>query len=214
MPVGSDTDRWQNLRILQAHGTGDKDTKDLQQNVEMKELKGGRTPGMDGYGRNTNIWKSAEISKNNPFIEFAVDEVVTNAVTGLSETTTHIYKTRYQGGRAVLFNPLKNYGYGGWEKYQSDSDRLEEVCSSLLNMYYAKTIVDQYNANGEMVTQSSGSVHYSEYLESLISTTYGSYYCTLSLTTSGDWYANVKQVSDNSSVNNTSVAIKVVWCEI
>ena len=43
-------------------------------------------------------------------------------------------------------------------------------------MYYAKTIVDQYNANGEMVTQSSGSVHYSEYLESLISTTYGSYF--------------------------------------
>lgn len=45
-------------------------------------------------------------------------------------------------------------------------------------------------------------------------TTYGGYYCTLSLTTSGDWYANVKQTSDNSSVNSTAVAIKVIWCEI
>lgn len=186
MPVGSDTDRWQNLRILQAHGTGDKDTKDLQQNVEMKELKGGRTPGMDGYGRNTNIWKSAEISKNNPFIEFAVDEVVTNAVTGLSETTTHIYKTRYQGGRAVLFNPLKNYGYGGWEKYQSDSDRLEEVCSSLLNMYYAKTIVNQYNLQGEMVSQSGDSLYYSSYLKGLISSTYSSYFQLAGAASGGD----------------------------
>jgi hypothetical protein len=54
-----------------------------------------------------------------------------------------------------------------------------------------------------------------EYVLSVTAVTnYGGYYCTLSLTTSGEWYANVKQVSDNSSVNNASVAIKVVWCEI
>jgi len=174
--VTDPTHKWQNVRITQAHGTGakaygsGKEYPNIQQNITMTELAGGRTAGADGYGRNTNIYKSGDISKNNPFIEFAVDEIV-NGV-----TTTHTYKAKYQGGLSVLFNPLKNSGYGGWEKYQSDSDRLKEVCGSLVNMYYAKTIVDQYNANGEMVTQSSGSVHYSEYLESLISTTYGSYF--------------------------------------
>ena len=55
----------------------------------------------------------------------------------------------------------------------------------------------------------------SEYVLSVTAVTnYGGYYCTLSLTTNGDWYANVKQVSDNSSVNSTAVAIKVVWCEL
>ena len=175
--VNDPTHKWQNVRISQAHGTGAKayggestDIATIQQNVEMKELKGGRVSGEDGYGRNTNIWKSAEISKNNPFIEFAVDEVYGGV------TTTHIYKARYQGGLAVLFNPLKNAGYGGWEKYQSDSDRLEAVCSSLINMYYAKTIVDQYNSQGEMVNQSSDSVRYSSYLGKLITTTYSSYF--------------------------------------
>ena len=55
----------------------------------------------------------------------------------------------------------------------------------------------------------------SEYVLSVTAvTTYGGYYCTLSLTNTGDWYANVKQTSDNSSVNNASVAIKVIWCVI
>ena len=179
MPVYPDdpTHKWQNLKISQAHGTGAKaygdssvDIPAIQQDIEMKELKGGRVEGVDGYGRNTNIWKSGEISKNNPFIEFSVDEVINGTV------FPHTYKVRYQGGLSVLFDPTKNSGYGAWVKYQSDSDRLEEVCGSLVNMYYAKTIVDQYNSNGEMVTQSSDSVHYSSYLLGLISGTYSSYF--------------------------------------
>ena len=179
MPVYPDdpTHKWQNLKISQAHGTGAKaygdssvDIPAIQQDIEMKELKGGRVAGEDGYGRNTNIWKSGEISKNNPFIEFSVDEVINGTV------FPHTYKVRYQGGLSVLFDPTKNSGYGAWVKYQSDSDRLEEVCGSLVNMYYAKTIVDQYNSNGEMVTQSSDSVHYSSYLRGLITGTYSSYF--------------------------------------
>ena len=100
---------------------------------------------------NPLTFKSAAISKNNPFIEFYIEETVE----GEASPRKHKYRTKLQGGKNILFNPLKNSGYGGWEEFTSDNDELIEACDNLLNMYYAKYIINQYDSNGEIVNQSN-----------------------------------------------------------
>ena len=109
--------------------------------------------GLSALGRQPNIFKSVEISKNNPFIEISITETITKAGSA-DRVIPHTYKTKLQGGDYILFNPAKNSNYGGWEKFKSDNDELIDACDNLLNMYYAKYIINQYNANGEIVNQS------------------------------------------------------------
>ncbi len=133
------THTWSNPTINKVSGTDG--TVGVQTGVALSPL-----------GRQPNIFKSVEISKNNPFIEFSITETITQ--TGKADRTVpHTYRTKLQGGDYILFNPAKNSNYGGWEKFKSDHDELTEACDKLLSMYYAKYIINQYNANGEIVNQ-------------------------------------------------------------
>ena len=149
VPVSDASYTWQNPRIIKAHGTGDKNTSKIQQNIVMTSVKGGNDETKPGYGRNANIYRAEGISKNNPFIEFAIDRVKKSD--GTPETLT--YKVKMQGGKKILFNPAKGLD-GDWEKYTSEYEYLEEICDKVLDMYYAKTIINQYNSKGEIVHQS------------------------------------------------------------
>ena len=94
----------------------------------------GKTVAMTQLTRQGNIWKASGISKNDPFVTFTVG--------------SEVYKTELKGGSYICFNPLKSKPYGDWEKFESDQDKLRNACDSLLNMYYAKSVVKNYDDKG------------------------------------------------------------------
>lgn len=142
---------WSKPKLVEAYGVGTPKTADMTQLT--------RSTNRDKY-------MVDGISKRTLFFKLAVTETITyknaddtldttKGINGI-EKINHIYLTKYQGGNKVLFNPTLNNGYGGWETFTSDYDRLIEVCDSLLNLYYAKTLVNKYDDSGNVIVEYDG----------------------------------------------------------
>ena len=117
---------------------------------------------------NTNIYVKKGIKKNNPFLTFTVYGPDRDDPT---VGKTYEYKTCFQGGDFVLFDPSLNDNYGGWEEFVSDQEQLKRAVNLLRSSYYGCKIVSQYDSTGSQITDafftySSGLLNlYSNYAE-------------------------------------------------
>ena len=94
---------------------------------------------------NLNIWVKKNIKKNNPFITFTVVGPDRDDPT---KSKTYSYRTCFQGGDYVLFDPSLNDYDGGWEEFVSDQERLKRAVNLLRSTYYGCRIVSGYDDKG------------------------------------------------------------------
>lgn len=96
---------------------------------------------------NSNIYYKSNIPKNNPFITFTV---IGPDIDDPTKEKTYEYKTCFQGGDYVLFDPSLNHNYGGWVEFVSDQERLKRAVNLLRTTYYGCKIASQYNNTGNV----------------------------------------------------------------
>ena len=94
---------------------------------------------------NLNVWVKKNIKKNNPFITFTV---VGPRRDDPTKEMTYSYRTCFQGGDFVLFDPSLNDNDGGWEEFVSDQEKLKRAVNLLRSTYYGCRIVSDYDSDG------------------------------------------------------------------
>ncbi|MDD6488618.1 MAG: hypothetical protein PUG48_02230 [Clostridia bacterium] len=112
---------------------------------------------MSSYSSNPSAvnYYYVDVDVNTPFVTFTAVK---------DDNTAYQCRTSLQGGDTVLFNPMLNSGYGGWEDYVSPQTCLKREVLKAQTMYYGSVIIGKYDDNGYVADNGSHTYNYAEHL--------------------------------------------------